>query len=358
MNGFLSMVRKEFTHFRRDFATLILAVLVPIIQLVIFGYAIDFDVRHIRTVVVDYDRSPDSRDYLNKLQATGYLDIIARKATPEEAAQSIRSGYARVAVIIPPGFSKRKGIDQGASVGVLIDGSDNQIATRARLAFVPPPTLLSREIIEARINVLFNPDMRTHTFTIPGLIGVILQIVTVSLTGLSLVREREQGSLEQLMLTPISRLALMFGKLVPFAVLAFFEMLLVLTAGHFLFDIHVKGSLILLALLTIPFIMAGLSLGLFISTIAANQPQALQMSLLITLPSVLLSGFVFPRETMPGALYLLSLLLPVTHYIEIVRGIIVRDAGFWDLLPNMLTLCLITAALVSLAATKFRKSIA
>jgi ABC transporter DrrB family efflux protein len=227
---------------------------------------------------------------------------------------------------------------------------------RARMAFAGPSALGPGDV-EPRITVLFNPTMRTENFMIPGLIAVILQIVTVSLTAFSLVREKEQGTLEQLMVTPVGRLGLMLGKLTPYAVLALIEMVIVLSLGFLVFDVRVAGNLVLLVVLSLPFILAALSMGLAISTIAQTQAQALQFTLLIMLPSILMSGFVAPRETMPGALFLISGVLPVTHFLQIVRGIIVRGAGLPDVLQPTVALLAITCVLILIAATRFRKSV-
>jgi ABC transporter DrrB family efflux protein len=356
MNGFSSIVKKELTHIFRDRVSLVVALLIPLIQLSIFGFAINFDVRHISTVVVDLDQSRESRQYVERLHATQYVDVIKYVQTPEEAVQMLRAGTARIGVIIPPSYSRELAANGQPSVRVMIDGSDSQVAMRARIAFAPLPKLSPGEP-EARITMLFNPTMRTENFMIPGLIAVILQVVTVSLTAFSLVREREQGTLEQLMVTPVSRMALMIGKLVPYAGLALIEMVIVLGLGFLVFDVRVAGSIALLVSLSIPFILATLSLGLVISTVSQTQSQALQYTMLIMLPSILMSGFVAPRETMPGMLYLLSMALPVTHFLNIVRGIIVRGADFWDVLPSTIGLLVITFALIGIAVTRFRKSI-
>lgn len=354
MNGYWSIVKKEAVHIRRDPATLIFALMIPLIQLTIFGYAINFDVRHLSTVVVDQDRSRESRLYLDQLKATQYLEFTSYADSPEEASRQLRAGSAKVAVIIPPNFSRVFLAKAPAPVGILIDGSDSTTALRARIAFVQPP---DSPRIDARITTLFNPTMRTETFMVPGLIAVVLQIVGVSLTAFSLVRERENGTLEQLMVTPIGRLGLMTGKITPYAVLAFFEMALVLGAGYILFDVSVRGSLVLLLALSVPFIVATLGVGLLISTIARNQAQALQMSLLFMLPSILMSGFAFPRETQPGILFLISGALPVTHFLNVVRGIVVRGAGFFEIWPSVGALLLIAAVSVLLSVSRFRKSL-
>jgi ABC-type multidrug transport system permease subunit len=357
LEGFWSVAAKELLHLRRDPATLVIALLIPLIQITLFGFAIDFDVRYIDTVVVDLDRTRESRGYVDTLKNTHYIEVIGYQDTPEQAEAALRRCTARVAVIIPPDFARRSVPSDTPSVRVLIDGSDNQVATRARLAIMAPSSVAAGTV-DARVNMLFNPDMRTETFMIPGLIGVILQLVTVSLTSFSLVREREQGTLEQLMVSPVGRLGLMLGKLAPYAALAMGEMVVVLLVGRIVFDVSVVGSPTLLLLLSLPFVAAALSQGLLISTIAQNQAQALQMTMLIMLPSILMSGFIFPRDTMPGPLFLLSHALPVTFFLEILRGVVVRGAGLADLWPSVLALLLLTTVLLTLATARFRKSAA
>ena len=354
--GFWSIARKELLHIRRDPTTLVFALLIPLFQMMMFGYAVDYDVRHVRTVVVDMDRTRQSRDYIAGLHNTQYLDVTGMLPTPGEAEDSIRRGASRVAVIIPPDFGRRSGTSSPPVVGVLLDGSDSQVAAPARNAFQRPPAPGTASSVDVRINTLYNPQGRTQVYTIPGLVGVILQLVTVSLTSLSLVRERESGTLEQLMVSPVGRLGLMLGKLFPYSLLAMIELVGVVTIGRIVFNVQVAGSVLLLTVLAIPFVLAALALGLLISTVAQNQAQAQQLTTLTLLPSILLSGYIAPRETLPGALLLLSNVLPVTFFIQILRGIVVRGAGLRDLLPNVFYLILITVVLVTLATLRFRKS--
>jgi ABC-type multidrug transport system permease subunit len=353
--GFASIARKELLHIRRDPTILFFALIIPMMQLMLFGFAIDFDVRHIRTAIVDLDRSRESRAYVARLQNTQYLDATLYLSSPDQAEDALRRNDARVAVIIPPDFSRRYGAKTPPQVRVLLDGSDSQVAIPARNAFQSPPGSAAPDA-DVRVNVLFNPQIRTQVYTIPGLVGVILQLVTVSLTSFSLVREREQGTLEQLMVSPVGRLGLMLGKLFPYACLAMIELFSVLFLGWLVFNVQIAGSLLLLVALSVPFILAALSIGLLISAIAQNQAQALQMTMLALLPSILLSGYIAPRETLPGALYLLSDLIPVTYFIQIIRGVAVRGAGFIDLLPSVLALLLLTFALLALSTLRFRKS--
>ncbi|AIE86277.1 ABC transporter permease [Fimbriimonas ginsengisoli] len=357
MNGFLFVVRKEVLHLRRDATSLVIALLLPLFQLLVFGFAIDFDVRHIGAVVVDQDRSRESRAYIASLRNTQYLDPDTEVATAEEAAKLIQNGRARVAVVIPPNFGREVAAGRSPQVGVLLDGSDSTVSTRATLAFSAPPQAAVGGRPQARVQVLFNPTGRSQTSIIPGLIGVVIQIVVVSLTSSSIVREKELGTLEQLMVSPIGRLGLMLGKLAPYAVLAMFEFGAVLGGAFFLFDVRVVGSLPGLIVLAIPFVFASLALGLLISTVAKTQAQALQLTLLTMLPSILMSGFVFPQETMPGMLYIASQAIPLTHFLQILRGIIVRGSMVVELLPSTLALTAIAVVLVTIATTRFRKSV-
>lgn len=358
LNGFLSIALKEILHIRRDPTSLVFALLIPMVQLSLFGFAVDFDVRHIPTVVVDLDRTRESRDYVASLRNTQYLDIDGYLPTPDRAYQALRRNDARVAVIIPPDFARRRGTPNAPTVQVLLDGSDSQVTGPARNAFQRPPGLTGPNPVDVRMDVLFNPEIRTRIYTIPGLVGVILQLVTVSLTSFSLVREREQGTLEQLMVSPVGRLGLMLGKLAPYSVLAMVELITVLFVARLVFDVPIAGSLVLLLCLAVPFILAALSMGLLISTVAQNQAQSLQLTILTLLPAILLSGYIAPRETLPGPLLLLSNIIPVTYFIQIMRGIVVRGAGPGDLLPSVLALMLLTVILLALSTSRFRKSVA
>ncbi len=359
LNGLRSMLVKELIHIRRDPTTLFFALLIPAIQLSLFGFAVDFDVRHIRTAVVDMDRSRESREYIARIQNTQYIDIISTLHSPAEAESALMRSDVRAALIIPEDFGRRFGTVRTPQVHVLLDGSDGQVANPARSAFMQQPTQgTGGSAVDVRLNVLFNPDIRTKIYTIPGLVGVILQLVTVSLTAFSLVREREQGTLEQLMVSPVGRLGLMLGKLIPYALLGFVEMSSVIFIARLLFNIQIAGSLALLLAMSIPFIGASLAIGLLISTVAKTQGQAMQMTLLTTLPSILLSGYITPRETLPLPLYWIGNIFPVTSFIQIIRGIMVRGAGIQELFPSLVSLVILMLVLITIATRSFRKSIA
>lgn len=353
--GLKSIIVKEWMHLRRDRSTLFIALMLPMIQLTIFGFAIDFDVRHIATAVVDLDRSRESRDYQAKLAATGYLDLVKHPSSSNEASDLVRKGEVKVVVTIPGGFGRERLAGRSAPVGVMLDGSDSQVALRARSAFMSSGSASAP--VDARMTVLYNPTSRTATFMIPGLMAVILQVVSVSLTAFSIVREKENGTLEQLMVTPVSRLGLMVGKILPYLGLAMVELAAVIVAANLVFDVPSQGSLILLTVMTLPFVFASLAIGLLISTISKTQAQAMQMVQLTLLPSILLSGYVAPRETMPGWLYFLSSFFPATHYIQITRGIMVRGARLSDMITPFAILIVMAVALVAISARQFRKSL-
>ena len=367
--GFTSIVYKETIHIIRDPFTLFLMLLIPGIQLIMFGYAIDFDVKNIATVVYNLDGREPSRDLLDSFENTGTFDLKFRAWSDRELVATIVRGDAKVAIKIPPDYTDRVRRGQTATVQVLIDGSNSTVAMQAlnvcnAIALVNSLDLVAQRLggvveppIEVRPRVLFNPDMKTVNFMVPGLVAIILQVVIMFLTVVAIVREKEEGTLEQLMVTPVSRFGLMLGKLVPFAGIGIIETTTVLFLMRFLFGVPIVGSLLLLAGFTLVFVFTVLSIGLLISTFASNQIQSLQMAFLVILPSVLLSGFVFPRESMPGIIYAIGQLLPATYFIQILRGIILRDASFYDLWTNGAILLGMGFIVFSVSALRFRKTI-
>lgn len=380
MNGFLAILLKEIAHIRRDRSTLFFVLVVPALQLTVFGYAIDTKIEHVPLVVFDLDGRAESRRLVDSLVATRTFDVADRVHDAESFRHALTSGRAKVGIIIPPDYSDDLLHAKQTSVQVLIDGSDSQVATTASTTVTMLVSQLSMSRgralgeslqvavarnaegaiampIEARVRLLYNPDLVSARFFVPGLVAIILQLVLVFLTSFSIVKEREAGTLEQLFVTPVGRAGLMFGKLTPYALLAFGELLIVLLMMTTVFDVPINGSLLLLLGLSWFFIVTVLGLGLLVSTIAATQLQAMQFSFLIMLPSVLLSGFMFPREQMPFVIYLVSNVLPVTWFIQILRGVILRGADFHDLIRPTIALCLCGAAILSLALTRFRKQL-
>lgn len=363
--GLWSIARKEFIHVRRDPVTIFIALMIPMVQLTIFGYALDTDIKHIRTAVCNLDNRAASRHLIDRFQATQYYDIVEHLSSDEALRQAIVDGRVHVGIKIPPDYSERVARGEGAQVLVLVDGSDSQMAFRAQSTAVSVGLHLSiaevnrgaivKPPIDVRPRTLFNPDMRSSNFMVPGLLGVIMQLVTVMLTALSIVREKENGTLEQLLVTPVSRLGLMIGKLIPYAVLGVVETALVLFVMWAVFGVAVNGSLLLLWALIPVFLFAGLGLGLLISTFAQNQAQAFQVSFLVILPSVLLSGFFFPRESMPRLVYPVTTIIPVTYFLEILRGIILRGAGWPELWRQTFILLGMGCGILAVAAARFQK---
>jgi len=363
--GFRSIIVKEFIHIRRDPVTLVIAMLIPMVQLTIFGYALDTDIKNIRTAVYDLDRRAASRDLINAFAATRYFRIVEYVDSEKALRQAIVAGRVSVGIEIPPDYSERLARGQDARVLVLVDGSDSQVAFRAQSTALSLGLNLSiRQVgrwrtrgmpVDIRPRTLFNPDMRSANFFVPGLVGVIMQIVTVLLTALSIIREKENGTLEQLLVTPVGRLGLMLGKLVPYGVLGVVETALVLFVMWSVFGVPINGSLLLLWALIPIFLFTGLGLGLLISTIAQSQPQAFQISFLVILPSVLLSGFVFPRDSMPAPIYPVTCIIPVTYFLEILRGIIIRGAGWPELWPQALILACMGITIITIATARFQK---
>lgn len=368
--GLYAIMYKESRHILRDFRTLFLMLIIPAVQLTIFGYAINLDIKNIETVVLNLDGRPASRDFVDRFTNSGYFNILDRVATEEELTGAIVRGDARVGLKIPADFTDQVTLGRQAQVLVLIDGSDSTVAMQAlnvsnAIALHASIDLLQADVngpgalrVESRPRMLFNPDMRTANFMVPGLVGVILQLVTMILTAFAIVREKEQGTLEQLMVTPVSRLGLMLGKLVPYGIVGVLEAGTVVFLMRFLFHVPIAGNLLLLAAFTVLFMFVTLGLGLLISTFANNQIQALQMAFLIILPSILLSGFVFPQETMPPVIWVIGQGIPVTYFIRVLRGIILRDTDFADLWMNAVVLGSMAFVVITLATLRFRKTLA
>jgi ABC-type multidrug transport system permease subunit len=330
--------------------------------------------------VLDLDGRQDSRAFVEAMVNTQSFEIVDRVYNLQAVRTALDSGLARVGIIIPADYSERLQRREQATVQVLIDGSDSQVATTAvnsasllgtnlsirrgrafgeslQLAAARDPAGEFALPIEVRPRLLYNPDLESSHFFVPGLIAIILQLVLLFLTSFSVVKEREQGTLEQLFVTPVGRAGLMFGKLLPYSLMAFGELLIVLVLMVLVFGVPIQGSLAALLLLSALFIVTVLGLGLLISTIAQTQLQAIQIAFMIMLPSVLLSGFMFPRSEMPLPIYLIGWLLPVTYFVEIVRGVVLRSATAWELLPWILGLAACGTVILSLAMLRFRKQL-
>lgn len=380
MNGLWAILLKEFAHIRREPITLFFAFAIPVLQLTIFGYAIKTRIENISTVVLNLDGRTESEELVEAFVNTNTFEVVDRVHSDEDFNRALTAGRAKVGLRIPPDFTERLLLREQAYVQVLIDGSDSQAATTAlntanllglresvrvartsaEAARVAPARDAEGALappIEVRPRLLYNPGLESERFFVPALVGIILQLVTLFLTSFAIVREREHGTLEQLFVTPVGRAGLMLGKLIPYAVLGFCETLLVLLVMVLLFGVPIAGNLALLLGLCVLFLFTALGLGLLVSTIARTQLQAIQVAFMIMLPSILLSGFMFPRETMPAPIYWLTFLIPVTYFLEILRGIILRSAGLFDLLPHVLGLATCCAIILGLSVFRFRKQL-
>jgi ABC-2 type transport system permease protein len=361
--GLGPVARKEFTHIVRDPTTLFFALLIPLLQLFLFGYAVDTNVRQVPTVIFDESHTQESRTLIQSFAASDIFRISSYVQSEPAMYATMRSGKARVAIRIPYDYARSLQRGTTASVLVLVDGSDSSVAGIAvdastgvaleqSLARIPG---LASPAIEVRPSVLYNPSTRSANFFIPGLIAILLQVMIILLIALSLVRERERGTLEQLTMTPIAPLGLMVGKMIPYGVLAFGELCLILTIMRVMFQVPIHGSVILLLLMSLPFLLTVLGLGLFISTRAHTQAEAFQLAMGTILPSVFLSGYIFLISTMPAFFRGVSAVIPATYYIQIIRGIVLRGSGFRDLWINALVLTLMGTCAILLAARSFVK---
>jgi len=350
-----SIALKELLQLRRDKLTLAMMLALPVIQLALFGYAIDTDVRHIPTVVYDQDRSAQSRDFAQRMRATGFYDLKGEVRGYDEIERAMRSGAARVALVVPDGYASDLARGRPASLQLVVDGSDPQTVSSATAAATGLAQGRPRVLLEPA--TWYNPDLKTSIYIVPGLVGVILTMTMVMLTAMAIARERERGTLEQLIVSPLKRGELIVGKILPYVAMGYVQMTLILLLGHLVFGVPFSGSLLLLYLLAFVFIAANLALGLFFSTLAQTQQQAMQMSFFFLLPNILLSGFMFPFEAMPRAAQFLSQFLPLTHFLRIVRGIVLQGSALPDVAIELAWLAAILVALVILASLRFRKKL-
>ncbi|HEY3055079.1 MAG TPA: ABC transporter permease [Thermoanaerobaculia bacterium] len=366
MNGFVAVFRKELTQMMRDRATLMFSILVPVFELILFG-VIDMNAKNIPTVIFDQSRSQESRKLQEQLVATSLLRIVGEAHSRAELQHAIVAGSAQVAIEIPPDYARNLAAGRQADVLVLIDGSDSSVANQALAAangVVPQEAIRRfmektglRPSIEAHPIMMFNPDMRSANLLIPGLIAILLTFSGTILSAFAIVKERERGTLEQLMVTPVSPLAVVLGKILPYLGVAYTTLIIVLILMNVLFQVPVHGNLLLLLALSSVYLLALLSFGLLISSRANSQMEAMQMAMGIMLPSVLLSGYILPLSSLPAPLRVISSILPATHFIKIARGIVIRGASFGDLWQPVISLLAISAVLIAASARAFQKTI-
>ena len=374
MRRLMALLIKEFLQMRRDRLTVAMMLGFPVIQLLLFGFAINTDVKHLPTIVFDQSIKQESRELLNSLEASGYFDIKDVAKNYQEVSAAVDSGKSKVGIIIPPDFSDNLKHGRSAAVQVIVDASDSMAASSAISAAQMIGQLKSQEVLvrkiqgysghvmdipyDVRIRPWYNPDFVSAFYMVPGIMGTILTMTMIMITSMAIVRERERGTLEQLIVTPMKNWELMLGKIIPYSVVGYVQMTVALLVGIVVFDVPTRGSLVLLYGLTSLFIVASLSLGILISTVTKTQMQAMQLSFFVFMPSILLSGFMFPRDAMPQFFKLLGNLLPLTFYLEILRGILLKGVGVSVLWQPILALILYIAITLTISIKKFQKKIA
>lgn len=367
----LAIIRKEFIQIRRDVRTLAMIIVMPMMQLFLLGYAATTDVKNIALAVWDQDRSAQSRALLDAFRSADYFQIRYEVGSEQEYRTLIEKGLARAALIIPPDYDRRL-LDGNAKVSMVLDGSDATVGSTALSAahligqayatrVLSERTALSGRggladpPVEVRTQVWYNPDLVSAYFNIPAVIGMILSFITAMLTATAVVRERERGTIEQLIVTPIRSWELVLGKILPYVALAFVDVLEVLIIGHYWFKVPIRGDLGLILLLSGLFVFSGLGIGLFASTIANTQQEALLVVMMTLLPSVFLSGFFFPIDAMPKFLQLVSYAIPLRYYLVIIRSLLIKGVGAAALQSQIIALSLFAILIMGAAVSRFRK---
>jgi ABC-2 type transport system permease protein len=374
MRRLRALMRKELIHMSRDRRTLMSILIMPLMQLFLLGYAANTDVQNVSAAVFDQDQSQASRALLDAYRAAGYFILDHTVYSEDEATRLIDSGEVEAGIIIPPGYGKDLAMGQSAQVMVLIDGANATIAATALSAAVligqaygtnlQVEQLAARGVgqagaalIDVRTRVLYNPNLLSTYNMIPGLIGLILQQTTMMLTSVSIVRERERGTMEQLVVTPIRNWELMVAKITPYILVSLVDVVLILVVGSVWFAVPVRGSVLLLFALTGLFIIPNLGIGLLISTVARTQQESQFLTMPIMLPSIFLAGFLFPIAAMPPFLQFVSRFIPLRYFLVVSRSVVIKGTGIDLLIPEVTALCIFSVVLVGLAILRFRKSL-
>ncbi len=363
--AFWPMLWKEFAQLRRDRFTFAMMTVFPAVQLALFGYAIRTEVRFLPTVVLDESRTAQSRELLSAIANTENFTFTEHVRSREAVRDAILSGRASAAVIIPPEYATDLKRRRTATAQIIVDAADplasqaaiggaaqaGQVASIAMTGARGPPPL------DLRVRPWYNPTLDSATYIVPGIIGILLSLTLILIMSISIVRERERGTLEQLIVTPIDRTSLMLGKMTPFVLIGYVQMTVVLALGWLLFDVPMRGSLTLLYLISLGFMVANLGLGLFISTAVKSQVQAMQLGFFFLLPNILLSGFMFPREAMPVAAQWIGLALPLTYFLDVVRGVLLKGAGIEYLWKDTVILVGFALGFIAISVRRFQKTL-
>ena len=367
------IVTKEFLQFRRDPKMFAIILIAPVIQLIFLGFAVNMDVENVPTVIFDQDRSVESRSLAKQFDASGYFNIVEYVSGYSEIEAKFEGGSAILGIVIPDGFEKNTGTGRTAKLQAIFDGSDGNKASITAgyvLGFISGYTkslavdFMNRRgfksgpvaNITAETRAWYNPELKTRIFMVPGIVGLLLSIITLILTSLAIVKEKEVGTLEQIIVTPIKPMELILGKLIPFAILAFVAIIIVLTAMSLAFGIAIKGNVLFLFFNSFLYILSTLGLGLFVSTVSKTQQQAMMISIFVILmPMVFLSGFAFPIENMPFFIQAVTYFIPLRYFMEIIRGIILKGTGIESLWMEMAALFVFGVVILYLSSLRFKK---
>jgi drug efflux transport system permease protein len=371
VHALLEVVRKEFLQLRQDRKMIPAMVVGPLVQLLALGYAANLDVSRIPTLLVDQDRSPASRQLAERFQRSGYFELVGAEEAVDAVDPWLMEGRAQLALVIAAGFGDEALAGRPPQVQLVADGSDANSAVvglgyatrllselggpRPRTRVLPPG---QRGPVELRPRVLYNPDLKSRWFYVPAVLAMVLMLVTMMLPSMAVVREKEIGTLEQIMVTPLRPWQLLVGKLLPFVVIGILDMLLVTLVARTVFGVPLRGSLLLLTLLTLLYLLSTLGLGLLVSTLVSTQQQAMMFSAFVLMvPMIYLSGLIFPIENMPAGFQAVSYIIPVRYYANILRGVFLRGSGLGVLWPDALSLLAIGTLVLGLAVSRFRKSL-
>jgi ABC-2 type transport system permease protein len=370
-----AVMRKEFTQILRDRTTLRIIVAMPLIMIFMFGYVVNTDVKSVATAVAVQDTGNPARELLEKFQQTGFFTVTEYVQAADQVGELIANGQVKVGLVIPSDYSERVNKGQTGQVQVLIDGSDPIVARTALstaefLGQITSTQILTQRLqrlagggvqadqpVEVRARVWYNPNLESVKFNLPGLVGAILQNLTIVLIAGAMVRERERGTMEQLIVTPVKSSELIIGKMVPYIVIAIMDVTLILGVSVFWFGMEIVGSMAVLSLFSFIFLLSSLGLGLLVSTMAQNQVQANQLSQLFLLPSILLSGYMFPREAMPKVLQALGMGIPLTYFLIVLRGVILKGMSVAALWPQAAALTAYTVVILAFAIFRLRKKL-
>ena len=373
MNIIINIIKKEFLQFRRDPKMFGIILVAPIIQLIFLGYAANFDVNNVHTTVLDFDKSEISRSLLKSFEGSGYFSFDNYADNYEEVQNDLERGKSILAIVIPHDFENSLEKGEDTKIQAIFDGSDGNTASVAAgyvssivndfsqgliLSFIDTRgnNISFTTPLKSEVRVWYNPELKTRMYMVPGIVGLLLMIITLALTSLAVVKEKEIGTLEQLIVTPIKSYQLIIGKLVPFMILGFATIVIVLTAMTLIFGITVRGSFIFLFFATFIYILSTLGLGLFVSTISKTQQQAMMLAIFtIMMPMIYLSGFVFPIENMPESIQIITHVIPLKYFMTIIRGIILKGIGFSELWKDLSILLFIGIIILFFSSLRFRK---